>query len=307
MPSHRKGEPPQDNTGGPPKPHRHRLSWKKRLAWATGLAAAASLAFATGFSSAVGSHLAGLASAPASPGGPPVRVAYVGVQTYQPGALAFAFARRFLLSQAQLTALNAHDARDANYAADWLMRKGAIATNEISIQIVVRGNRLDPVQVVNITPTATCTQPLHGTLFYAPTAGANNVTQLLLNLDKPQQPLSYQEAFTVDGAQELRNIPDYFGHYTVSLKRDEPFTFDVMASTGLHYCRFTLRMTVAGEGNTRNEEINDNGKPFQITAANLSRPGKGTFSGYSALYVGGLAAASSNGNWRRSDPATYSP
>jgi hypothetical protein len=51
-------------------------------------------------------------------------------------------------------------------------------------------------------------------------------TQLMLNLDKPLTPPGYVLG---QGYQRLR--ADYFGHFTVSLKRNEEFTFGIIAST----------------------------------------------------------------------------
>jgi len=157
-------------------------------------------------------------------------------------------------------------------------------------------------RIVDIQPATSCTQPLHGTLFYSPSAAGDPVTQLNLNLDKPQIPASYEVYNQVNGVWTPKNISNYFGHYTVSLKYGEQFTFDIDAATELHYCQFTLKMTVVDGSGSVVESIDNNGKPFRVTAI-YGREAAPTFSRYNVVYLGGIAnTISRNDSWVRVDP-----
>ena len=115
-------------------------------------------------------------------------------------------------------------------------------------------------------PAEQCASPLRGTIFYSPSAGADPVTQLNMDLDNPGIPASYQETYQVNGVTEGKAAADYFGHNTVSLGNGEQFTFDIHASTATHYCRFSLAMTVVDGTKTVTENVDDHGVPFQVTA-----------------------------------------
>ncbi len=114
-------------------------------------------------------------------------------------------------------------------------------------------------------------------------------TRLTLNLDKPYTRPGY---FLGEGYQ--RPHADYFGHFTVLLKRNEQFTFDIIASTRVHYCEFTLNMQVLDGTRTVTETISDNGRPFRVTAG-LYNNQAGGFARYKNVYFQG----------KRVNPATF--
>jgi hypothetical protein len=87
----------------------------------------------------------------------------------------------------------------------------------------------------------------------------------------------------------------------VALNHDEQFTFDILATTALHYCQFSLKMTVVDGTRTVTETLNNHGKPFQVTAT-IGPSQNPDFSRYSVVYLGGTD--SQNGKWSQLDPAT---
>jgi hypothetical protein len=231
----------------------------------------------------------------------PVTLDYVGPEPPAGTSAVAAAPEPVNFSTRQLEQLNS--AQQSGSAAKWLASHGAL-TPSINILVVVQGNRAHPVKIIDIQPSVTCTQPVHGTVFYSPSAGSDPITQLNLNLDKPQTPLSYTEFYSINGTPEAKTISDYFGRYTITLKPGEQFTFAIDATTQLHYCKFSLNMTVVNGSQTVTEPITDHGKPFQVTALY----GSGlipSFSRYSTVYLGGLAAVNQKtGTWSRVSPAT---
>ena len=153
-------------------------------------------------------------------------------------------------------------------------------------------------------PAEQCASPLRGTIFYSPSAGADPVTQLNMDLDNPGIPASYQETYQVNGVTEGKAAADYFGHNTVSLGNGEQFTFDIHASTATHYCRFSLAMTVVDGTKTVTENVDDHGVPFQVTAVyGIKKDLVPSFSRYSAVYLGGVATPRGDDGWTRVSPA----
>lgn len=310
MTSHRKDVPPGSHEQGSVKDPKHRkLTRRQRIiARAASLGAVAVVAFVTAFAGNFGNHAATLAttigahSAQASARtGEPVSIDYA--QPEQPGdpAAIAVTARPVVLNVHQLKQLNS--AQDSESAPGWLAAHGALSS-AINILVVVQGNRPHTVRIVNIQPVAACTQPLHGTLFYSPSAAEDPVTQLNLNLDKPQVPLSYSETYDINGEGGWKTISDYFGHYTISLDPGKQFTFAIAATTLLHYCKFTLAMTVVDGTHTVVERITDHGKPFQVSAF-FGGPADTGFSRYSVVYFGGLATVNlKTKGWSRVNPAT---
>ena len=168
----------------------------------------------------------------------------------------------------------------------WLTGHGAVPVGTLLVDLIVQGNRSSEVRIVNIQPIVHCHSPLTGTLFNFPGQGGDPNTQLLYNIADPLAPPGY----TANTGGNISVEPDYFEHYTVSLKKGEQFVFLIHASLSLaEYCQFTLDMSVDDGGNIVSQHINNNGSPFAITGrcvAASQRP----YSCYQDLYFGGAAA-----------------
>jgi hypothetical protein len=215
------------------------------------------------------------------------------------------------VAASQLASLNAINETTSAFP-QWFTRHGAVATDNLLIQLVVQGNRTSLVRIVNMRPVVSCHPPLTGTLFYSPSAGADTSTQILLNLDQPLAPSRY----IADVNGSASGGTNFFQHFTVSLRHNEQYTFLVNTFTGTQYCEFTLAMTVLEGGRTVTETVGDGGRPFQVTAIeneDSARPG--AFSGYRELYVGGVATSGVAGGsghnqfgdplWLPADPTTF--
>jgi hypothetical protein len=287
--------------------HKHRkLSRKQKIiAWAGSFAGVALGGFASAFFGAFGnqaatfvSSIGGHAGSASHSAGAPAAIDYVGFEQPSDAGEVVAFPGSLILGAGQLKTLDSMSSYHSSVG--WLEAHGGVNTF-LNILVVVQGNRSHKVRIVNIQPVASCAKPLHGTLFYSPSAGAGPVTQLNLNLDKPLEPLSYVASYEVNGTWEGRNVANYFSHYTISLDPGEQFTFAVHATTRLHYCRFSLNMTVVDGTRTVVEPVTDRGRQFQVTAVygNTSP----AFSRYSTVYFGGVASPDlKTGDWTRVDP-----
>jgi hypothetical protein len=211
-------------------------------------------------------------------------------------------AKAVSLSSPQLTQLNALNQTTPAYKT-WFANHNAVNVGMTGITFELQGNRSHTVQVTNLQPISSCQRPLRGTLFYSPPGGGVTGTEIFINLDNPHAELSYvaeQDGVSSSGT-------NFFADHTIALTEGEQYPIYVQASTSLHYCTFSLELSVLDGAKTVAETVNDNGKPFSVTAlANISA--------YSQLYIGGLANPSSDVSnsfgdpeWVQTNPKTYVP
>jgi hypothetical protein len=283
-------------------------SLKPGARWVAGIAGAAVLAFVGAYFTVLGNHAGTAATRPGPPGGEPVQVDLVTVPPSPDQS--HVIPPPAVLPAGQVTSLNAINATTPQFW-QWFDRRGAVAADNLLIQVVVSGNRDSQVRIVSLQPVVSCRAPLAGTLFFSPAAGADTATQLILNLDQPLAPSRY--LVNVNGHES--GGTDFFSHFTVSLRDHEQYTFLVNASTSRQYCRFTLNMSVLDGTHVVSEPITDNGHQFQVTSiVNENSLSPGAFAGYKELFVGGVAATGLPGSgtnqfgdplWLRADPATY--
>lgn len=193
----------------------------------------------------------------------------------------------------------------------WLTEHGAVAVGNLYVELIVQGKRSSEVRILNIQPVVHCHSPLTGTLFNFPGQGGDTNTQLLYNIADPLAPPGY----TVNTGGDIVTEPDYFEHYTVSLKKGEQFVFLIHASLSLaEYCQFTLNMSVDDGSRIVSENINNNGSPFAITGR-CTAPSQRPYSCYQDLYFGGAAIGQidpqsgyqpGGPQWIKVNPATFS-
>lgn len=272
------------------------------LKWGGGLTGAALLAFTTAYFTVLGNRAA--SEAPRPPSGEPVKVT-VGEIT-EDGA-SMVLPSPVGLNAQQLSSLSSSADTPKSSYSDWFSSHKAAFVNSANIQLTVQGHRKNIVQIVNITPLVRCSQPLRGTLFYAPGQSDDVSTHLYFNLNDPQAPASYTKT------DSATRYPNYFGNYTISLKYGEVYTFQIKTSVANRYCQFSFAIAGISDGKNFTESVNDDGQPFRVTsllpegsAAN-SVP---SFAGYQDLYVAGAAAGYKQDKdgtnlWTRGNPNYY--
>jgi hypothetical protein len=305
---------PPNRSGNEAKPSRwwrHRISPASK--WIAGILSGVLIAFLGAYLGVFSTHLARLSFGPGQPDGLPVSIDYVATEGSGDGSATKVIPGALNLTVGQLVNLNSLNATTA--ARGWFSGHGAVAAGQLEIKVVVRGNRDEPVRIVDMHPVTSCRAPLSGSIFYAPGAGSYSNTLLTLNLDNPLAPPGYIGILphgTLYGGGS-----NYFDHYTVSLRRNEAFTFEVLASTNAHYCEFSLEIKVLDGNRNLTEKVTDQGKPFRVTAVPALTPHPldqaGAFSQYHDLYVGGVAIYHDPENkfgdpeWERENPQKYNP
>ncbi|MEV0593817.1 hypothetical protein [Nonomuraea cavernae] len=219
------------------------------------------------------------------------------------GASTWIFPHAMRLSDSELGRLN----KMSSYSEEqhqWLRRKGAVHPIDTNIKIVVHGTRDRPVRIVDMKVVPRCGAPLAGSLFESPTAGSEESVQLGFDLDE-----NSPRARTIVNKSQWGG--DYFQRKTISLKRDEEITFQVLARTLKHYCEFSLALEILDNGTLVRQAIDDHGKPFKVSALRTRPDEYGTpatdYAAYQEVYVGGLLNLENDGKWRREAPGSRRP
>jgi hypothetical protein len=182
----------------------------------------------------------------------------------------------------------------------WAQDRGGAFPTTVAIQLVLEGNRDKPVRIIGMKPTTKrCTIPMSGTLLYSPGAGQDESIKIGIDLDKPRPVAQVIEAGEWKG--------DYFADKTVSLKRAEQVTFQILATTSKQSCEFALELTIVENGRTVVQTVADAQHPLRVSGL-VKAPGdlgSINFAAYDVLYVGGVLNPTGNGAFIRKDPATY--
>ncbi|WP_405394684.1 hypothetical protein [Microbispora hainanensis] len=198
------------------------------------------------------------------------------------------------LSKKQLADLNSLPT-SSTARAEWLWAHGAVDPVDSYIKLVLRGNRKHKVRIIAMRANTACEPPLKGTIFFSPPGGEDLLTPMFFNLDE-QEPKARIE--TEDGSRE-----DYFSHKSISLKRGEDIVIQAWAQTLKHYCKFTLQLEVLTDNGIVRQVIDNNGKPFEVSALITRKESDGSLvtgvTKYQKLYVAGIASIGGDGSrWR---------
>lgn len=180
------------------------------------------------------------------------------------------FARGTAFSDADLAELNAQ-----TDTAAWLEARGGVAPGTVFTQLVLAGNRQDPVRIIDMVPQATCTEPLDGVLFEDPPAGSDESIRIDFDLDAPGAPGTTHAADGTTGGA-------FFPARTISLGQGEQQVLIATASTKRQSCEVRFALTVL-DGSDRSTVLvpTEDQPAFRVTAA-LPEPA------YEAVYLGGV-------------------
>lgn len=225
----------------------------------------------------------------------PVAIDLIQYKVVENLGLSFAFPRPLELSDSQLATLNSFKG-DINGARAWASKLGGVATQNIQIQLVLRGASSGVAIITDLNIKANCGAPLSGTLVSdTPGGGEEKDIGIGFNLDK---------AFPVASNYDNESFgAPYFSNHTISLRSGETQTVIVHATTSLHYCLFTLQMDVNNKGRSVTWPISNHGKAFAVSASANDHNGM-KWSDYAKLYVGGVLSPRDT-SFKKIDPKTF--
>ncbi len=220
--------------------------------------------------------------------GPPVRIDQViAERDSELQGETWVFADALHLSSGTLARINGplklereHGVQNPNPFDRWAIANGGVDPRLGITRVILEGNRSSTVEILGIRANAQCQQPLDGTIFYSPTAGANPVARMEFNLDSPD-PIAQKATGGFVSSQP------YFETTTISLAPGEHQVIDMVAVTHHHFCRYTYTLKVLDGDKISTETIDDSGKPFEVSALDEGGPSP-PFSHYRSVYIGGV-------------------
>jgi hypothetical protein len=239
---------------------------------------------------------------PASPASPPVLVESVTQIQSESGDGSFALPDPLVMGTAALANFNGRIVTDSTSYSTWFRQHKGAAVNFGITAITLRGNANETVRLADLRVDKSCHRPLAGAFFVGYTQGSGNTVRMGFNLDTPNPD---PQTMALTAARGLFPLGEnYFAGRTIQLSPGEMMTLSIGAFTKLYDCTFKFRLFVATSHGELYETIDDNGRPFQVTAmAPPSSPGH-PLSGYEAAYA--LAPHNSApARWERIDPSTY--
>jgi hypothetical protein len=282
--------------------HPARRPKKRALAWAGTVVGALIIAIVTAFGTGVGQHISSITIPHHRSAGLSVKIDAVSLERTALQAGTYMFPARLVLTAAQLQRLNVINPTQPQYDT-WFRSRGGVDPDSSNLKVVVEGNGAHPVEITDIRAVKHCRRPLSGTLFFSPPAGNIDTIGIGFNLDSVTSIAENDDNGRLSG--------DFFASHTISLAPGEIQTLQITALTSRQYCQYKLELTVVDGDTTKTETIGNHGRPFQVTATvekqnradALTDPG--SLSYYKVIYAGGLET--SDGAFRRENPATYAP
>jgi hypothetical protein len=202
--------------------------------------------------------------------GSPVEV--VDAQPYQSdeAGASVAFPADVELGDDALAEVNAMEDRFTH-----LLARGGSPVGAAFTRILLEGARSDTVRIVDAGIERDCGEPLDGSLFLDPPAGADDSIRLDFDLDEADPEATRRG----DDGQPAQ----FFPAQTISLAEGEQVPLVVTASTQEQSCAFRVRFTVLSGGDETTVVVPDAAEPpFRVTASLPETE-------YDAVFLGGVA------------------
>jgi hypothetical protein len=191
--------------------------------------------------------------------------------------------------------------REVNIPAldNWAFSHGGYEPNT-DTQLVLENNRSHPVRIIDMRVIKKCGAPVAGTLLYSPDQGNDADIRLGFDLDSNDA-----EAYAAIGWYTSTWKPDYFANFTVSIGAGSQQVFNLRSVVTKFSCQFRYQITALDGERKIIELIGDDGQPFRASAL-LPQVGPDPFTGYSAMYAGGVYSPAGNDSYVKVNPQTFS-
>jgi hypothetical protein len=236
---------------------------------------------------------------PASSSSPPVQVQNVTEFRSIANDKSYVLRENITMSPADLAKFNAEVGASSEAFSSWHAKHGGVALDFGFTNITLRGNTDDTVRITDMKVLKDCHEPFNGTFLQGYTQGGGEETiKVGFDLDSPE-PIPQEMAVT--STRGLHPLDaNYFSTNTISLAPGETETITIGAFTKQHSCTFRFRLIIATPDGSFSQDIDYNGKPFEVTAKVAPVKTELPFSGYRTAYV-------QNGNlqWEEVNPSTY--
>ncbi|GAA1002649.1 hypothetical protein Aple_001140 [Acrocarpospora pleiomorpha] len=158
---------------------------------------------------------------------------------------------------------------------------GAVDVDVLGTQIVLENIGTTKVRIMGIRVVKECGPPLSGTIFFSIPQGDQLSTTLGFDLDE-----TAPAARSIDEGDRWGKA--YFSTHTVLLEPGEQKVFEIKVKTDEYYCEYRFAMKTLRDRITQEEPIDNNGKPFRISASRWNiEDYPHALRDYSLIYPGG--------------------
>ncbi|MEO3859561.1 hypothetical protein [Acrocarpospora sp. B8E8] len=148
---------------------------------------------------------------------------------------------------------------DPDALAEYMRSLGAVDVDALGTQIVLENAGKTKVRIMGMRVVKECGPPLSGTIFFSIPQGDQLSTTIGYNLDE-----TAPVARSID--ENDRWGKAYFATHTVLLEPGEQKVFEIKAKTEEYYCEYRFVMKTLRDRITHEELVDNNGKPFRISA-----------------------------------------
>ncbi|MFS8098790.1 serine protease [Lentzea alba] len=222
------------------------------------------------------------------------------VQRRSNGASAFSVPAKVDMTDAQLATFNIDVVENSQGQASWYDSNGGVPIGFGLTKVTLMSKDTATVRITDIEVLKECVSPIAGTYFSGFTQGGpSGVVHLGFDLDEPSP--TVQEMVLLD-----REVPklvgeSYFTDKSIELRPGDQQDLVLAALSQSRHCKFRLRLIIATAAGSYSLDIDDNGKPFEVTGKATPTVQGAPFSGYQATYL------RTYNTWSRVDPRTYRP
>lgn len=239
----------------------------------------------------------------ASASSPPVLLENVSPLASDSG-LSFVLPGKLDMTPAELTDFGNNLAGNPDTFASWFKEHKGVSLGNSSMHLTLVGNlRGETIRITDINLFKQCHEPTGGgTIFTEPGQGEPSDIPMGFDLDSPK-PVAQDEGFSTQTGPGTLLPTKFFDSHTISLAYDEQETLKIDMH-GSSECTFTFQLVVATPSGTLTEKIDDNGRPFEITAMAKSQNANVPFAGYQVAYVNMVAYG--DAEWKKVDPSSFS-
>ena len=220
------------------------------------------------------------------------------VQRRSGGASAFTVPAKIDMNDSQLAKFTTEVVENSQGQATWYDRNGGVPIGFGLTKVTLMNKDSAPVRVTDIEVLKECVSPVAGTYFSGFTQGGpSGVVRLGFDLDEPSP--TVQEMVLQD-----KDIPSligesYFSDRSIELGPGDQQDLVLAALTKTRHCKFRLRLIIATAAGSYSLDIDDNGKPFEVSGMATPTAQGVPYSGYQAAYLRDYDT------WSRIDPRTY--
>ncbi|GAB3464515.1 hypothetical protein GCM10027436_76780 [Actinophytocola sediminis] len=159
---------------------------------------------------------------------------------------------------------------------------GGIRAENLTLRMVLEGRRNQAIRITNIAPRIIKrADPLAGTLFYMPSQGGDESLRMLADLDESHP--TAREATLDDTTLEWIAGSPYFDANTISLQYAEQHVVVLRNRSKNNHVQFVVEVTYLIGGTEKTLTIDDDGKPFEVTAM-PAEPNPGQYL-YEQMYI----------------------